>query len=240
MLIVSSPEEFSFIDNYTTPLFFIFNAFSQCIGFFVLWPAALYFLFSSNISKIKYAFAGLGFFLCTAAILNTFIFPGNYGLISINMQLANGAGHPSREIVFNMLILGISALAGLFLFHSRFQKFLTPVLSVCLIVLLGMSLVNIFRINSAFSHLQSFQTGNREEISLHPFFSLSRKGKNTVVIMLDRASSSFFPYILKESPNLKEIYSGFTYYPNTVSFNGYTIIGAPPIFGGYEYNPAGD
>jgi hypothetical protein len=56
--------------------------------------------------------------------------------------------------------------------------------------------------------------------------------------MLDRASSSFFPYILEESPDLNELYTGFVYYPNTVSFNGYTIIGAPPIFGGYEYTPA--
>jgi hypothetical protein len=55
--------------------------------------------------------------------------------------------------------------------------------------------------------------------------------------MLDRASSSFFPYILEESPDLEELFSGFVYYPNTVSFNGYTILGAPPIFGGYDYTP---
>jgi hypothetical protein len=33
------------------------------------------------------------------------------------------------------------------------------------------------------------------------------------------------------------MYSGFTFYPNTVSFNGYTRIGAPPIYGGYDYTP---
>jgi hypothetical protein len=55
--------------------------------------------------------------------------------------------------------------------------------------------------------------------------------------MLDRAISVFIPYIFEESPQLKGAYSGFTYYPNTVSFNGYTRIGAPPVFGGYEYTP---
>jgi YidC/Oxa1 family membrane protein insertase len=234
MLIVSSPEEFSYIDNYTTPLFFIFNAFSQSLGFFVLWPIALYFLLSP---KIKYTFAGLGFFLCIAAILNTFVFPGNYGLISINMQLSGGVGHSSRLILFNIFVMCIFALLSFLLFHFHFQKILTSILSICLAALLGISLVNIFRINRIFSGLDYSHIKNQEENSSRPFFSLSRKGKNTVIIMLDRASSSFFPYILEESPDLKKIYSGFTYYPNTVSFNGYTMVGAPPIFGGYEYTP---
>jgi len=234
MLIVSSPEEFSYIDNYSTPFIFIINTFSQCLGFFVLWPLALYFLFSS---KTKYVLACLGFFLCAASLLNVFAFPGNYGLVSINMQLANGVGHSSRVVFLNILIIGVFFLLSIILFHLRFQKFLTPVLFVCLAALFGISLVNIFGINSVFSRLQPFNTAIQKNDSIHPFFSLSRKGKNTVIIMLDRASSSFFPYILKESPDLKEIYSGFTYYPNTVSFNGYTLIGAPPIFGGYEYTP---
>jgi hypothetical protein len=35
------------------------------------------------------------------------------------------------------------------------------------------------------------------------------------------------------------MYEGFVYYPNTVTFNGWTEGGAPPIFGGYEYTPQG-
>jgi len=234
MLIVSSPEEFSYIDNYTTPLFFLINTFSQCLGSFVLWPLALYFLFSS---KTKYVLACLGVFLCAASILNVFAFPGNYGLVSINMQFAGRTDYSSLVLFLNILIIGVFFLLSVILFHLRFQKFLTPVLSICLAALFGISLVNIFGINRGFSRVQPFHTAILEEDAIHPLFSLSRKGKNTVIIMLDRASSSFFPYILKESPDLKEIYSGFTYYQNTVSFNGYTRIGAPPIFGGYEYTP---
>jgi hypothetical protein len=55
--------------------------------------------------------------------------------------------------------------------------------------------------------------------------------------MLDRAISAFLPYVFAESPELYALYEGFTYYPNTVSFNGYTAMGSPPIFGGYEYTP---
>jgi YidC/Oxa1 family membrane protein insertase len=235
MLIVSSPEEFSYIDDYTTPLFFIFYTFSQSLGFFLFWPLVLYFLFTS---KMKYTLTVLSFFLCIAAVLNVFAFSGNYGLVSINMQLANGVNHPSRMIFLNILILSLLVLLSIFIFYFRFQKLLIPVLSVFIASLFGISIVNISSINNNFSRSQSFHnTIIHKEKSLNPFFSLSRKGKNTVVIMLDRASSSFFPYILDESPDLREIYSGFTYYPDTVSFNGYTMIGAPPVFGGYEYTP---
>jgi hypothetical protein len=55
--------------------------------------------------------------------------------------------------------------------------------------------------------------------------------------MLDRATGSFVPYIFDENPELNDIYSGFTFFPNTVSFAPSTRLGAPPLFGGYEYTP---
>lgn len=70
-----------------------------------------------------------------------------------------------------------------------------------------------------------------------PIFSLSTTGSNVVVLFLDRAISSFFPLILDEFPQLNDQYSGFAYYPNTVSFGAYTLTGAPPMMGGYEYTP---
>ena len=55
--------------------------------------------------------------------------------------------------------------------------------------------------------------------------------------MLDRGVSLYVPYILEEKPELRVSYSGFTYYPNCISLGTRTFIGAPPIFGGYEYTP---
>jgi hypothetical protein len=72
---------------------------------------------------------------------------------------------------------------------------------------------------------------------LSPVFHLSQGGENVVVIMLDRAVNSFVPEIFSESPELYGQFSGFTWYPNTLSFNGNTLMGAPPFFGGYEYTP---
>jgi len=57
--------------------------------------------------------------------------------------------------------------------------------------------------------------------------------------MLDMAESVYIPVIFSENPELNKKYDGFVYYPNTVTFNGWTRGGAPPIFGGYEYTPEG-
>jgi hypothetical protein len=73
--------------------------------------------------------------------------------------------------------------------------------------------------------------------TLSPVYNFSTKGKNVIVIMLDRAISGYVPYIFEEKPELSASLSGFTYYPNCVSFGSLTLFGVPPIFGGYEYTP---
>jgi YidC/Oxa1 family membrane protein insertase len=234
-LIAASPQEFSYIDAYTNPLFFIYNSALQSFGFFVFWPTCLYFLFSN---KVKFLFSLLFFILSFLALCNTFIFPGNYGLISIDLQFAATPGHSASEIRLNIIILCLTAAAASFIFLRRIHKIIIPASSLCTFALLVLSGINLFSISNDYRQLGEYHSIRKSEISsIDPLFELSKTGKNTVVIMLDRASSSFFPYILEESPDLNELYSGFVYYPNTVSFNGYTRIGAPPIFGGYEYTP---
>ena len=76
-----------------------------------------------------------------------------------------------------------------------------------------------------------------KEDSANTKIHLSKDGKNVVILMLDRAESSYFPHILNANPKLKTIFSGFTYYPNTISCNGHTLMGSPGLYGGYEYTP---
>lgn len=70
-----------------------------------------------------------------------------------------------------------------------------------------------------------------------PRFTLSRRGKNVVILFIDRALGEDLPYIMNEKPELRSVYDGFTYYSNVISFGGHTNFGAPPIMGGYEYTP---
>ena len=47
----------------------------------------------------------------------------------------------------------------------------------------------------------------------------------------------YIPSIMKEKPELAEVFDGFTYYSNVISFGGHTNFGAPALMGGYEYTP---
>ena len=77
----------------------------------------------------------------------------------------------------------------------------------------------------------------QKEEEIKPIFNMNKNGKNVVVLMLDRAISGYIPFIMNEKPELAEAYSDFIYYPNTLSFGTHTNLGAPALFGGYEYTP---
>lgn len=72
--------------------------------------------------------------------------------------------------------------------------------------------------------------------SIRPLFTLSRGGKNVLVIFLDRAIGAYVPYLINEKPELKEALDGFTFYPNTLSFGRFTNFGTPGLYGGYDYS----
>lgn len=66
-------------------------------------------------------------------------------------------------------------------------------------------------------------------------FKVSKDGKNVFVIMLDRGVGAYVPFVMDEKPEIKKQFDGFTFYPNTVSTGSVTVLGAPGLFGGYEY-----
>jgi hypothetical protein len=231
MLISSSPQEFSFIDN-NTPFFFIYNTALQSAGFFLFWPVCLFFFFSN-----KKAFAISGLIICCAALSDIFLFPGNYGTISLDMVFDNGVDHSLFETCLNIGVLCIFSSIILFFFLRGGFRIISPAISLFSIVLLILSVKNIAFIKNEYKKINDFYSYKKKETSVKPIFHFSKLGKNTVVLMLDRATNAFFPFILNEIPELRNRYSGFVYYPNTLSFNGYTRLGAPPIFGGYEYIP---
>ena len=234
-LIVSSPQEFSFIDNYSNPVYFVFNTSLQVFGLFVFWPLCLYFLFSDNIKKY---FSLVFFAVCLCILVNVFLFPANYGLISINFIYDINPNHSNTESFINISALLFIFIVSIVLFTFKTKKYLTVFISLCVFSLFSISIINIIKINSEFNKLKTYYVKEKTIINeISPIFSLSKNGKNIVIIMLDRAINGFIPHIFNESPELNEIYSGFILYPNTVSFNGYTAIASPPIFGGYEYIP---
>jgi hypothetical protein len=97
---------------------------------------------------------------------------------------------------------------------------------------------NLFVIHQKFAEIhEKKNTGAGSSDSFQPLFNFSKNGKNVVIVMLDKAIAGYVPYVFEEKPELLSRFSGFVWYPNCVSFGGHTYVGAPPVYGGYEYAP---
>ena len=244
-LVASSVEEFSFIDRYASPLPFIFNTAEQAFGVFVLWGLSIYFLLSGY---KKYFMTAVVTILAVCGILNTFIFPGKYGVMTVDLKFSSrDILIPSiSSLLINVFVLFSAFVLTIFLLHCRKKQ----ILQSCLIItLLALSVAGIYNISGIYRKFKqvnlqrdidwnSFAALTNDENIYTPIYEFSKTGKNVLIIMLDRAIPGFVPQILKEKPELHDQLSGFVFYPNTISFGAHTIYGAPPLFGGYEYAPA--
>ncbi|MBE6355473.1 YidC/Oxa1 family membrane protein insertase [Treponema sp.] len=229
-LVASDPQAFYGIDGIKDPLFFVWNALSQSAGIFIIWCSLIFFLYHERMQTlIAFALASL----FGMSLVNTMFFQGDYGTLSrllkfteISSVDANGT-----QILLNIgtMILVISA----FFILIKFK--LTKILNY---IVAGLTLIFVFGIS--ISNIKTISTGYNEfEVAkeIKPFIHLSKTGKNVIYLYLDRAQSRFVQPLFNEKPELKEKFYGFINYENTVSFNAHTLIGAPPVYGGYEYTP---
>jgi hypothetical protein len=236
-LIASSVKEFSFVENYKSPFPFIANTFFQMAGFCLFWTACIYFLSSKSGKRV---ITILLTFISVCALADTFLVPEKFGFLTLTMQFSEASQYPGfqKMVVWNLVLLLIIAAAVIFMFHFKKAK---PLLAFQITVLAALTL---YGISGLFSIHKDF-TKYRAELSLdgaagtsvEPVYKLSAKGRNIVLIMTDNFVSGFLPYIFGENPELEEVFSGWTYYPNTISFGNHTGVGALPIYGGYEYTP---
>jgi YidC/Oxa1 family membrane protein insertase len=231
-LIASSVEEFSFIENYKSPFPFILNTSIQSVGIFLLWPLCIYCMFSLN---IKRKMTKLSTIFAAVAAVDVFLFPGQYGFLTLMFTFSESTSSNLPSIFLNLLIITIVAMLIL-VFTNRFRKIMVYGLSIllCAFVLLG-----IINCKKIYDEFQSFRQryDNEQSFTYEPVYKFSRTGKNVLVVMLDRAISGYLPYIFNEKPELYNSFEGFTWYRNTISFGSFTNFGSPGIFGGYEYTP---
>lgn len=228
-VIVSSPQEFISSTLFYHPVWFIVNAFCLAFGIFVIWMGVFYRLsgprFKPVFDKILWVLSGV-------AVLDYMIFSKHFGNLSSNLQYEEALEYSQGEQLWNLLAI---AAAGCILWvaYERFGRHCHEILIIGIAAFGLMSAINISHINASIETVKEQLT---EEAAM-PEFSLSKNGKNVVVIMLDRAVGAMVPFIFDEKPELKEQFDGFTYYANTISYGQSTIFGSPALFGGYEYTP---
>lgn len=226
----SSPDEFYNIYAFHNPIWFIINAFVISAGFFLVWCSVFYAL--ANDAGKKYMEL-LAFVLSGIMVLDYMLFGTDLGNMSAFLKYDNGVSYAVSMQLINLGAILLLAVVLLFI-YKRLRMLVIPVLCAGCAALTVMSVGNILGIRKSIrSVMPQIEQAKHEEVEL-PF---SRTGKNVVVFMLDRALSVDFPYVLKEEPQLREIFSGFTYYANTISYGGFTNVGTPALFGGYDYTP---
>lgn len=231
ILMQSEPEQYSYVDSYASPLYFVWHTFFQALGFFVVWPFCFYALFSSKTKKIlTFLFS----FIAFSAVLNCFAFSGNYGPVNPNLLFMTPQHFmPSIKTVIVNILCMAAILALVAVAFSFKAKILNSLCTIFLISLVAISGKNIASVQNSFRKMEAPDLSKKIE----PVFHLSKTGKNVIVLMQDRFFSPLIPKILENNPELRERLDGFTWYPNTVSFGKLTMIGTPGIFGGYDYTP---
>ena len=237
LLISSSVAEFCGNKGYENPAWFVSNAFLQVAGLCFLWPVLVYFLFGSGVQTVL---ATLFFFVLSSSLVNYFFFTGSYGYLSpllIFTEVPNITS-PVPQILINVLILVFICALCVVLLRLRLAKLFSSLAILCAVSLAFLSFVQLGKIKRGYKDYVRLTESQKVSGQIEPIFHLSKTGKNVIMIFLDRAQNHFVKPILDESPYMEEQFSGFTLYENVVSYNQHTLIGAPPVHGGYEYTPS--
>lgn len=233
-VIASSVIEFYNIQD-IFPLYFVLQTFVQCAGLFLVWPLLIYFMADKNMQSLIATFFAI---LLFSASCCTFCFTKSYGTLTRMIRFADSLAKTGTFLViFNIVCCIALAIILVCLIAKNKQKIITGVLSIFVICFVAMGLSYSIKISRDTKTLASDSSLKTQETKIEPVLHLSKNGRNVVLLMLDRAESYFFNLAIKKDPTLIPKLSGFVYYPNTIAYGGHTIIGAPPIFGGYEYTP---
>ncbi len=229
-VIHASPEEFINTVTYSSPLLYVLNTALLAVGTFVIWFSIFYKL-ARPLGKRWMGFAIWA--LSGTAIINYMFFGKNYGTLSANLQFTTAPVFSVKQQMINLLVMLI-AIAVLYLIWKKKQDLIKIVYFAVCIAVVGMSVFNIIQIHTVTSEkIEQLKATDANAVQI----PLNKNGKNVIVIMLDRAISGYVPYIFNEKPELQQQFSGFTYYPNTISYGPVTNIAAPSLYGGYEYTP---
>ena len=234
-VISGSPAEFVSLHNYRNPLLLIWNATAVAAGFFLFWGGILYYLAAPEKRK-NYSIV---YWICAVlALVNYLFFGKKLGTVSTSLVFDKYPVFSILETALNICLLLALAVAAAYIWKQK-KTLVIRACSFLTIVLLALSLINIVQIQATTASLKekAKAVSAEDEKGIQPVIHLSKKGKNVIVFMLDRSISGYLPLLLNERPDLKETYSGFVYYPNTISFGLATNYGVPPLFGGYEYTP---
>ena len=243
-VISASPKEFISTYAVENPLRHVVTTASILGGLVILWGGVFYYL--GNL-KTRRAMAVAYAVLAGICLIDFLFFGRGLGTITKNLVFESYPAYSMREKLLNLAAIAACALAVVVLWRKK-PAVISPVLGILVVAVIGVSAPNLLAINAATAEMeqaaQSASSNDSTEQALFdengniiPLMHLSTEGRNVVVLFLDRAMGTYFPYILNERPELAQEFDGFTYYPNTLSYGACTVYGGPALYGGYDYTP---
>ena len=220
-----------FVDSVhvANPIQYVLYSLILSFGFWVLWGGVFYFFMSK---KGRYSFCGAIWIISAVSAFDYLLFGKNLGTMSSTLQYDQTPVFKLSEYLINALAVIAIAFIGAFLYR-KFSKIVKYLLIIGLLTVLMSGGLHVAGICGTYTWLDN-RANPSEEM---PAITLSKTGKNVIVLMLDRAMGTQVPYILNEKPELNEKFDGFTYYSNTLSYGAHTNFAAPAMFGGYDYTP---
>lgn len=229
-LISSSTAEFVDIRILNDPLQYVLYSMCVSIGLFIIWMG-IYFLLSGR--KGRMAFACTAWIVSIVCIIDYMFFGTKLGYMSRSLIFDKEPAYSTGETILNVIII-LSTVAVCYIVYRKLPRLAISVLTSGLLIAVLFTSGSMIRISRDYDEVVDNIAESPEG---SPTIELSRNGKNVVVLMIDRLFGYYIPFLFNEDSSLKESYSGFTYYPNTVSHGLITYVGAPGLFGGYEYTP---
>lgn len=173
--------------------------------------------------------------LVIVSFLYSSIIPLDMGVLNVNHfsnqdNLAKGSW-------YYLLEAGLLVIVG-FGVNWLYQRVKAKHIALSLILLnaliIGNSTIKASKTDTFFSKntiMQGVDEGN-------PIINFSKTEKNLVLFISDAAQGWYMHEYLEADPSLKEVFSGFTYYPNTVSMANYTYASVPSMMCGEAYSIA--
>lgn len=198
-------------------------------GFFLVWFPIFYMLMKERAKKI---FSVVLYIICVLAMFNFMRYSFSFRPISYLFMYTEDLILPAYIYWANIGALAAIAFL-LVLIIGKKPRIAGAVIKISVICMAVMCIGNCFVMNK---QMKSY-TESREHIADENILTLSKDGENVIVLMLDRAIGTYMPYLLEENESIKEMFDGFTYYPNTLSFGKSTNFCTPALFAGYEYTP---
>ena len=198
-------------------------------GIFFVWCSVFYMLMTERARKL---FLIIVYIISGMALFDYMVYGGDAGMMNALLEYTSFPKYTIVQYMINALILCVIVVL-LCLIIKKNKDFTKRIMQICILCMAILSGINTYRVHSQMEDYRKSQKWKTDDNS----FSLSKEGTNVVVIMIDRAISAYIPYIFEEKPEIKEAFSGFTYYPNTISFGLCTNYASPALFGGYEYTP---